>query len=330
MSERTDLRAAAAKRRRTIPGLDRLAALLAAAPLPEVHYRVIDGGEAGRMLEPHEDLAQFDGRWRRIFPQTKPALTATQHDFTGMWDKPGPWRDLLEACPLGWHSFEVLDDLTMAVDSLQTMGADTTIVEPMLERAAALLRTVLDAGVSGNGTFQWRWQENRPALRMLAHLALRALDAMDRSASCGRFIELAERLIRLNPMDHHDIREPLTRAYLMEGEPAKVLALTDRYPDDGFGTSLNRILALLRLGRRGEALIALDDVGRDHRVAIDMLLARTPRRPRSKSGSGIAVGDTEEAREYRRATRALWEQDNALAWLGAAWREVRKKAPKRR
>ncbi len=316
--------------RQQIPELDRLAGLLADAPVPEAHYAVVDGGDAGCMIEPRDDLARVDARWRRVFPQTKPALTATQHDFTGMWDAPEPWLDFLEGNPLAWHSLEVLDDLAMAVDALQTMSAGATVVERILLRGATLLEIILVPAIAGNGTLQWRWQENRPVLRMLAHQAFRALAALDRGESGEGFIGLAERLMALNPMDNHGIREPLTRAYLTRGQPEKVLALTDRYPHDFCGPTLNRILALVHLGRRGDALCALRDAAPHHRVAMDMLLAEAPKRPRRSSGAGIVLGGAEEAWEYREANRALWQQGGALEWLGTAWREIRKKMPKRR
>ncbi|MBI2319882.1 MAG: SEC-C domain-containing protein [Betaproteobacteria bacterium] len=315
--------------RQRVPALGRLEALLAAAPAPEAHCEVADRGEAGRVLGPRQDLARIDERWRKVFPQTKPSLTATQHDFTGMWDEPEKWLDFLAGNPRAWQSFDVLDDLAMAVDVLQTMGTGPSILEPLLGRGMALLDANLDAGAAGNGTLQWIWLENRPALRLLAHLAFRAQEAMDQGASGERFIELAERLIALNPNDNHGIRESLTRAYLARGWPEKALALTDRYPDDFCGPTLNRILALVRIERRGDALTALRDAARHHRTAIDMLLAAAPKQPRPDAGYGITVGSKEEAWEYRAAHRSLWEQDDALDWLGAAWRDVRKTVPRR-
>ncbi len=316
--------------RRQIPALDTLGTLLAGAPAPQTHCEVVDQGEAGRVLKPRDALAGVEARWREVFPQTKPELTGTQHDFTGMWDEPQPWLDFLKATPLAWHSFDVLDDLALAVDALPTMGAGTTILEPLLARGTALLDANLAAGAPGDGTLQWSWQENRPALRLLAHFAFRALDAMDSGASGERFIELAERLIAFNPNDNHAIREFLSRAYLALGLPEKALALTDRYPDDFCGPTLNRILALVYLDRRADALAVLRDAARYHRVAIEMLLADAPKQPRPDSSYGITVGGKEEAWEYRAAHRALWQQDGALDWLGVAWRDARKGIAKRR
>ena len=306
------------------PGLARLAALAAAAPAAQAHCPAADRGEAGRVLEPQDALKKTEARWRKVFPQTKPGLTATQHGFTGMWIEPASWLDFLERNALAWQSFDVLDDLAMAVEALQTIGARATLLEPLLERGAALLEANLGAAPPGNGTLQWGWVENRSALRMLAHLAWRAAAEMDRGASPERFVALAERLIALNPADNQFVRAPLTRAYLVRGAPDKALALAERYPDDFCGPALNRILALVRLGRRAEALGALRDAARRHRVAVEMLLAEAPRRPKPDPGFGVVMGGKEEAWDYRAAQRALWERDGALDWLRAAWGEVRK------
>lgn len=306
------------------PGLQRLAALLAAAPAPQAQYSAVDRGEAGRVLEPLPALQKTESRWRAVFAQTKPNLTATQHGFAGMWEEPGRWLDFLERQALAWQSFDVLDDLAMAVDALHAMGAGATLLDPLLERGSALLEINLGAAAAGEGALQWGWLENRPALRILAHLAYRAAAAMDRGAPSERFVALAERLIALNPGDNHFVREPLTRAYLASGRPEKVVALTDRYPDDFGGPMLNRILALVRLGRRGDALVALRNAAKDHGVAVEMLLSSAPKRPKSDGAFGITVGGKEEAWEYRSAHRALWEQDGALEWLRAAWGEIRR------
>lgn len=309
--------------RKRIPALDRLATLFAGAPAPQAHYALADRGEAGRVLAPQAALAKTESRWRERFPQVKPGLTATQHGETGMWDDPHPWLDFLERNPLAWQSFDVLDDLAMAVEALPVMGAGATVLEPLLERGLALLEVILGAAADG-GTVQWGWSENRPALRMLAHLTYRAAAAMDRGASSERFVALGERLIALNPGDNHYVREPLTRAYLARGCPEKAVALAERFPEDFCGPTLNRILALLNLGRRGDALGALSEAAKEHRVAIEMLLAESPKQPKPDGGFGVTVGGKEEAWEYRAAHRALWEREGALDWLRAAWAGVRK------
>ncbi len=312
--------------RQNVPGLDRLAALLAAAPAPEACYEIIDHGDAGRVLEPKQKLASVEARWRKVFPQIKPALNATQHGETPMWEAPEAWLGFLEGQPLVWSSIDVVDDLAMAVEALPAMGIDSAILDPLLERGAALVKANLNAAASAGGTLQWGWLENRPALRVLAHRAYRALHAAERGGGLERFIALAEEMLELNPEDHHFLRAPLTRAYLLNDEPAKVIALMERFPEDFCGPTLNRILALVRLGHRGEALACLMDAARPHRVAIEMLLADAPRRPSKDGAFGVTIGGKEEAWDYRAAHRELWAREGALEWLREAWREVRKRA----
>jgi hypothetical protein len=312
--------------KKQFPGLDRLAALLAAAPPPQAQYAAVDRAEAGVVLEPRDALARTESRWRKAFAQTKPGLTATQHGDTGAWDEPRLWLDFLERNAVAWQSLDVLDDLAMAVEALPVIGAGAAVLDPLLERGVALLEANLAAADAGNGTLQWGWLENRPALRMLAHLAYREAHAMDRGASSDRLVALAERLLALNPSDNHFVREPLSRAYLARRQADKAIALTDRYPEDFCGPALNRILALVQLERRGDALAALRDAAKPHRVAIEMLLADAPKRPRAGAAFGITMGGKEEAWEYRVAHRALWERGGALDWLRAAWSAVRRLA----
>ncbi|MBI4203460.1 MAG: SEC-C domain-containing protein [Betaproteobacteria bacterium] len=304
------------------PDLDRLARLLGAAPAIEPRY-TIERSEIEGALKADKGLATIEERWRSIFPQTKPSLTATQHGFTGMWDNAQPWLDFLEQNALAWQSFDVLDDLAMAVDALPSLGTDAAGLEPLIERGVALLKANLNAAGKVSVGLPWGCLENRPALRMLAHLAFRAQYATDPAAGNSRFVELAEWLIALNPNDNHGLREHLAGAYLARAEPGKALALAERYPDDFCGMTLNRILALYRLGRRGDALQTLHTAARDHAVAIKMLLAVDPKEPRA-SGYGITVGGKDEAWEYRTAHRALWERDGALEWLRDVWRAIRK------
>ena len=120
-----------------IPGLETLSTLLAAAPAPVAHYDVADQGEAGRVLEPRKNIAGMDALWRRVFPQSKPALTMTQHRDTSMWEAPERWLDFLGKDALAWQSFDVLDDLAMAVDALHSLGTDATVLEPLLARGIA-------------------------------------------------------------------------------------------------------------------------------------------------------------------------------------------------
>ncbi len=52
--------------------------------------------------------------------------------------------DRLQREPALWNSFEVLDDLVMAVDALEVTAAIDNLLVPLAERAAELLRLLLE------------------------------------------------------------------------------------------------------------------------------------------------------------------------------------------
>ena len=212
----------------------------------------------------------------------------------------------------------------MAVDALPTLGTDTKTLASLLDRGVAMLDANLEVAGAGEVTLQWGWLDNRPALRLLAHRIYREQYVGAGGETTEFFVELAQRMLALNPGDNHFMRDALTRAYLARGEPQKVIGLTDRFPDDFCAPMLNRLLALIRLDRRGEALGLLHDVARKHHTAIEMLLAANPKAPRPDGGFGTIVGGKQEAWEYRRMHHALWQQNGALDWLREAWATVKK------
>lgn len=303
------------------PEVDRLAQLFAAAPPVELHYRV-ESSDAGCFLVPDAGLISIESAWAEVFPQIKPHLTSTQHGEPGVWEDAPDWLPFLERFPLAWQSFNVLDDLVMAVDALALMGIDEILLDPLLERAMELLETHLETVGAVQQPLPWGFMENRPALRLLAHRAFRDLHG---GGGGSADIEAAERLIGLNPHDNHGIRQYLSRSYLMENRPGQALALCDRYPDDFCAMMLDRILAQYRLGLTEDALESLRAAAGYHGVAIKMLLAANPRQP-SMSGYGIQLGGKDEAWEYRAGHRTLWEQDGALEWLRTQWKKIPNKS----
>ncbi|MCC6708049.1 MAG: SEC-C domain-containing protein [Gammaproteobacteria bacterium] len=305
------------------PALDQLEAMLADAPQCEAHYIIQEFGPGEFVLELDAALRKLEKRWRAHFPDIKPSLTATQSGDDGMWEDPQDWLDILGRNPLCWQSFEVLDDLVLAVDALQAIGTETTLLEPLLARGVALLDANITAVLGGEETLSWLCLENRPALRLLAHRTFRALEDPERGAASDDFIQLAEKLIKLNPGDNHGIRESLSHAYLARGWPEKAIELTGRYPDDFCGPALNRILALVTVGRDADAQSELSANYEGHAVAIKMLLAKKPRQPKSDSAYGIAMGGTQEAWLYRRSSLALWEKGGAIDWLRKACKKLR-------
>ena len=300
------------------PDLGRIIDLFAAAPVAAQCY-ALDRSEDGTVeLCPLPELAAAEARWREVFPQSKPPLTMLGTGDAGAFDDAAPWLDLLQAQPLLWQSFDVLDDLAMAVNALDVLGAERRIEAPLLERAIALLRLALRDDAQAQ--LPWMCLANRPASRCVAARLQMALAAGESS----RALELAEWLVlRLNPTDNHGMRGALARLYLAANRADQAIALAERYPDDLAEMALNRVLALYMGGRRGEALTAFADAARSHPAAVKMLLATNPRQPRSDGAYGIEVGGNEEAWQYREQHLHLWDDCGALEWARQAKRALR-------
>lgn len=281
-----------------ITGLEALEALFAAAPAVEAHYTMQDQGDGEFVLQPAAVLRKLERRWCETFPQVKPSLTATQTFDDEMWNDPDDWLNFLGHNPLAWQSFDA--------------------------RGVALLKVNLDTTTYDGGALAWGWHENRPALRLLAHGAYHVLEDPTRGVGSDAFIEHAEMLLVLNPNDNHGIREQLSCAYLMRGWPEKAVALTDRYPDDFCDPALNRILALLSVGRVADARAELMVAVEQHDVAFRVLIAKKPRPPKVDDGFGIMVGGKQEAWLYRESARVLWERDGRLDWLKKELKKARR------
>jgi tetratricopeptide (TPR) repeat protein len=300
------------------PDLGRMIDLFSAAPAAAPFYALDRGDDGPVELRPLPELAAAEARWREVFPQSKPPLTMLATGDASAFDDAMPWLDLLQAQPLLWQSFDVLDDLAMAVNALGVLGAEQRIEAPLLERAITVLRLALQDDEQMQAP--WMCLANRPALRCIVARVHAALA----SGESPRALELAEWLVlRLNPQDNHGLRGALARLYLEANRADQAIVLTERYADDIAEMTLNRVLALYVRERRGEALTAFADAARRHPAAVKMLLASNPRRPRSDSQYGIEVGGSEEAWLYREQHLHLWRDCGALEWARQARRALR-------
>ena len=293
---------------RRVPALGILRELLRAAPPPALHHDLDLDADGVGCLRVQPALAKAEAKWRKQFAQSKPSLTMLgESDGNAVFDA-GRWLPLLEGEPLLWQSFDVLDDLAMAVHGAGVLGAEHALLLPLLDRAAALLRLHVES--ASVRRLPWGFLENRPALRSVAARLQHALDEDDRPTA----LRLAEWLVReLNPDDNHGWRGALMRLYVQSDRFDDAIALAQRYPDDFAELTLTHVLALYCAGRSDEAATALRAAAAEHPRAVKMLLADTAKRP--KSGEfGVAVGGDEEAWLYREAHRELWRQRGALDW----------------
>jgi len=293
-----------------LPGLQELRALVEKIPPAECHYRLHPQDDSAGPLEPSPQLMALVNDWRARAQVEKPTLTR-MHGGGNDWEDIAPGIAWLRKHPQAWHSFDVLDDIMLALEESGALqGADAVLALPLLRHAEALLRLALRENQAERKRLEWGWLENRPALRLIANLIHTLLD---RHQDADALPLLEWMVFTLNPNDNHGFREILSRLYLRRGEAQKAFDLCERYPDDFAAMQYNRTLALYRLDRIKEAAEALRAAKRDYPEVLRMLLAANPKQPRL-SPHGISVGGKDEAWVYRLAHLELWRQHGALEW----------------
>ena len=85
----------------------------------------------------------------------------------------------------------------------------------------------------GRDTLSWLILENRPFLRAYHALGLEHL----RRGKVKTALEIFNNILALNPGDNQGVRALVVGCYLQLKRPGDVLALCDRYPDDGTGAT---------------------------------------------------------------------------------------------
>jgi tetratricopeptide (TPR) repeat protein len=301
--------AAAARefREEEIPFLGELARLVEKAaerPVRPYTARAV-AGEVVLDRSP-KDVPEAEKAWRRAWPETKPPLVSLEADLPDrLFQEPERWLAVLRKHPAAFDSLDVLDDLVLlaspAADEADPTW-DGALLAPLLERAAAIVRSSL-AGTAPGARLPWGFADNRPALRLLSALGLR-LDRLGREDAAA---DVYREILRLNPNDNHGHREWLVNHDLRRGEDGRALALAESYPDDALaGTLFGRGLALWRLGRRQEAEKALAAAVADRPRVVRALVEDDVAEPRMREG-WLTVGGEDEAWLYRQAMRETWQ-----------------------
>ncbi|QQR74124.1 MAG: SEC-C domain-containing protein [Holophagales bacterium] len=228
-------------------------------PLPAVELRADEERPAEGAFALSIPQLELEEAWADLWPLAKPRLTEAgpgEGDDPWQRDTAGEWLGWLEQHVEAADSLSILEDLVLGVDALeqaQTPWVDRELLAPLLARAAA----ILDHALAGAPVHRLPWAEpeNRPALRLLVESVFLDL----RSEKLDEAAAAMERYLAINPSDDHEMRGDLATLHLRRGEDAAALALTDPLPDDELPEiRYGRVLALLRLGRRGEAETALD------------------------------------------------------------------------
>jgi tetratricopeptide (TPR) repeat protein len=292
------------------PGLMELRQMLASLPPIECHYG-LGRSEGAATLVPGDELVALAVQWRQHAKVFKPDLTLASAGDAYAWEGLAPAIPWLERHPRAWQSFDVLDDVALVVQDAGLTTGMELLLEPLLERAHALLRLVLDSNAAGDCTLPWGFLENRPALRLAAALYYLRRDQrrIDDAFAIAHWL-----VTTVNPHDNHGLREELTRLCLERGDARGALDICARFPDDALvGTLFNRPLALFLLARHVEAESALREAMALRPHVLPMLFAANPKAPRS-DGPFLRVAGKEEAWLYRDAHRSLWDNSGALTW----------------
>ena len=297
-------------------------------PLPD--YRLADAA-AMPVLETPPSVKVAEDAWNDLWSDV---LNADPLD-TGagpIWHPATAhlWLDLLEAVPECWDSLQVLAKLTQVAWRLETPQRDVAerFILPLTERIEALLADLLPPTEGAvipeatdddpfPGLLPWIALDNRDALRLLMARAVAHQDAGDPAAAEA----LLERLLSLNPHDNQGARAMLINLRLGRGDDEGALDLAGKYPEDAMIETLwGRVLALYRLGRRGEALSALAEAHRRNPHVPGQLLS-----PKQGGATGpdtllgYAAGGEAIARKYARDVGDLWHGEPGLAkWLRSA------------
>lgn len=303
---------------RAWPQLDTLRSLLAQAPAPAVMHRLKAGDAASAgCIAPQPKLLKALKQWQQCFPQVGPGLTAMGVAEHPAWEDVEPWLRCLQAHPLLWQSFDVLDDLVLALTAVPAFGVQQTLGEPLLARAETLFDQLIEAEGAQGKLLEWGWHENRPALRLLAQLIVPDLDRPS-----DLTVARLERMLALNPGDNHGFRSHLMAAYLQRQQFEQADRLAMRFEDDtelGF----SQALALWALGRTGDALRRLQQTHTHLPRLLPMLLAKNPRKPRLEPGF-IRYGGADQAWLFRERQLPSWQAlPGALDWLRQAKRTLK-------
>ncbi len=297
-----------------------LVGMLETLPAPQSHYLLQPvRGDAGG-LKADRELEALELQWAALFNRELIERAVDEMEELDSWQQ-SEWIVWLTKNPLAWQSFSILDDVGAFLDATlfpESLDASFDAMEYRLfAHAAFLLDRVIADNQAQGCRLEWGWQENRPALRLLA----RFIDVLD---DVGEELRLLEWLVStLNPSDNQGRRESLARLLIESGRAADALALCERYPGDSLGSMLYaRVLALHQLARLDDAAIALALARQDRPKILSTLIAVRPRAPELDFNSTL-IGDDDEAWYYRMDWLPVWTHLGALDWLKKAGKKKR-------
>lgn len=277
-----------------------------APPLPESDSNYLRAPAAVQSMQPD---------WHEVFPLGKPFSVNPVAPDGDVWSPSveDAWMAFLEANEEAFDSLDVLDDLTNAVQAHEQslmVGFDELLLQPLLRRAQAIIGSAV--GDRDDVRLAWGCMENRPALRCLVNL----MYLEERLGDERAMFDMAERVLALNPHDNHGLRCMIINDRLRRDDDLGALQLAEQYPSDlNPDVAYGHPLALYRLGRTGDADVAVRDAIANLPQVPRYLLAKRIRKPKLDA-LGVRVGGDDQAWLYREEMRDVWRTTpGALDWL---------------
>jgi len=279
-----------------------------------------DAREVAFLQAPRSVLA-LESEWQAVFPLGKPfSVNMASFEEDDVWDEEDLWVEFLECHHEAFDSLDILDDLATAVEchpERDVSGVAAALLEPLLRRAHAIIERALAESGTSDPNFRWGFPENRPAIRGLVRLVYLEFDQGHDAAA----LALARHVLALNPDDNHGLRTQVINALLRDGDDEAALQLAREYPGDvNPEIAYGEVLALYRLGRKGDALLALEDAIHALPKVPRFLAADRVRKPKINDFS-VQIGGDDQAWNYREDMRDVWQATpGALEWLTQAAR----------
>jgi len=263
-------------------------------------------------------LQKLEHAWQEVCP-VEPlfGVQLFPHSEGDPWsdEESAPWKNFLLTHPEALNSIVIIDDLFTMLALHPAWGQAQmmdTLFKPLLDRALKLLEESLQR-LPAKGCLPWLVTENRPFLRILVREMMNAGFAEDYAAADL----IMQRIMVLNPADNHGFRRDLINRHLVFDEDEKALGMAENFPDDIMPEILyGRVLALYRLGRKDEALVAAREAKQEMPKVASYLVSPQRKEPKESSPFGIISGGKREAWEYREEMRETWKTTRGiLTWL---------------
>lgn len=201
---------------------------------------------------------------------------------------------------------EALDVRHHLAIALQYLDRDDEALEEWTKAVGAGMRALPPGFCFGRDRLEWGWLENRPFLRAYHGLAT----ALIGEGLLGEAAVTLNNILDLNPNDNQGARMVLVACCFGLRRPGDVLRACERYPEDGPDLQFGKALALLQLGRVGEAEAEYQKAATFWPRVHEELLKTRHTRPKEMHPGFITVGGADEAFAY-------WEE------YGDHWKETR-------